>query len=140
MLDSLASGVMKNDPGWRLLALDDPELAANFVEEEQAEAESTQKKLIAKGVTGVFVVDTRTNSPAAKANLGTYDVVTAMKDTPVETVAEVCDVLQSSSAGEKIPLEGVFSANADGKQSKFGEAWTSDLVLEKGGPTSTPSR
>ncbi|WP_030383707.1 S1C family serine protease [Streptomyces sp. NRRL S-241] len=140
VIDSLASGVMKNDPGWRLLALDDPELGANFVEEEQAEAEQTQKKLMDKGVTGVFIVSTRTNSPAAKANLGTYDVVTAIKDTPVSTVAEVCDVLQSSSAGEKIPLEGVYSANADGKETKFGEAWSADLVLEKGGSTPTPSR
>ncbi|MGW6980872.1 S1C family serine protease [Streptomyces sp. NPDC054932] len=138
VLDSLATGVTKNDPGWGIVALDDPELSAYFVEEEQASVEKDQQRLIDKGVTGVFVVSARTNSPVAKANLSTGDVVTAMKDTPVATVAEVCDVLQSSPGGEKIPLEGVYSFNADGKETKFGEAWTSDLVLEKG-PAPAPS-
>ncbi|MEJ8645888.1 hypothetical protein WKI68_41040 [Streptomyces sp. MS1.HAVA.3] len=80
----------------------------------------------------MFVINARTNSPAGKVPLGTGDVLTAMKDTPVESVADVCDILQSSAPGEKVPLEGVYSLTADGKQTKFGEAWSADLVLDKG--------
>ncbi|MFD3698350.1 S1C family serine protease [Streptomyces sp. NPDC058646] len=132
VLDTLAQGVVQNDPGWSLVGLDDPTLATNFPEEYQAEAEQAQKKLIDGGVTGVFIVYTRTNSPAGKAQLGTGDVVTMMKDTPVESVADVCDILQSSTPGEKVPLQGVYSLGADGKEIKFGQAWAADLVLDKG--------
>ncbi|MEU6867308.1 trypsin-like peptidase domain-containing protein [Streptomyces sp. NPDC046876] len=132
VLDTLASGTVRNDPGWYLMALDDPELSSYYVEEDQPTVEKAQKQLIASGVTGVFVADARSDSPVAKANLEQGDVLTAVKDTPVKSVADVCDVLQSSSPGEKVPLEGVYSFNADGKKTKFGEAWTADLVLDKG--------
>ncbi|MFD9303410.1 S1C family serine protease [Streptomyces sp. NPDC060048] len=137
LLDTLDDGVAQNDPGWNLIGLDDPELSSYFLKEkDQAEAATAQKKLLDDGVTGVFVVESRTNSPASKAKLGTGDVVTAMKDTPVTSVADVCDILQSSSAGEKIPLEGVYSLNADGTETKFGAAWSADLLLDKA--TSAP--
>ncbi|WP_330331052.1 trypsin-like peptidase domain-containing protein [Streptomyces sp. NBC_00536] len=133
LLDTLADGAVKNDPGWTLVGLDDPDLSAYYVEaKDQTDAENAQKKLIADGVTGVFVIDSRTNSPAAKAQLGAGDVLTTMKDTPVASVADVCDILESSPAGEKVPLEGVYSTNADGTKTKFGEAWSADLVLDKG--------
>ncbi|MER5727541.1 S1C family serine protease [Streptomyces sp. NPDC002138] len=133
LLDTLAAGVTKNDPGWSLVGLDDPDLSSYFTDaKDQAEAAKDQKKLMADGVTGVFVLETRTNSPAAKALLGTGDVVTSMKDTPVKSVGDVCDTLESSTGGEHVPLEGVYSLNADGTKTKFGEAWSADLVLDKG--------
>ncbi|WP_374772379.1 trypsin-like peptidase domain-containing protein [Streptomyces sp. NBC_01310] len=132
ILDTLAGGVVQNDPGWTIVGLDDPELGLYFEEKDATKAEAAQKRLIDSGVTGVFVINTRTNSPAGKVPLGTGDVLTAMKDTPVESVADVCDILQSSAPGERVPLEGVYSLTADGKQTKFGEAWSADLVLDKG--------
>ncbi|MGW7439292.1 S1C family serine protease [Streptomyces sp. NPDC054849] len=133
ILDTLAGGVVQNDPGWTLVGLDDPELSLYFEDKGvAAEAEKAQKKLVDSGVTGVFVLTTRTNSPAAKVPLGSGDVLTAMKDTPVESVADVCDVLQSSAPGEKVPLEGVYALGVDGKETKFGEAWSAELSLDKG--------
>ncbi|MFG2294957.1 S1C family serine protease [Streptomyces sp. NPDC048603] len=132
VLDVLAGGDIKNSPGWDLAAVDDPDLLADYeLPEDQAIIEKAQKQLADAGVTGVLVQSAKTNSPAGKAKLTEGDVVTTIKDTPVTTVAEVCDILQSAEPGATLPMEGVYSYNADGKETKFGEAWTTDLVLSK---------
>lgn len=131
LLDQLAAGDVKNDPGWQLVDLKNPNLADYFAEEDAAKVAQTQKAL--KDVDGMMVLYTLTNSPAAKANLGTGDVITGMKDTPVTSLAEVCDVLQSAAPGETLPVAGVYSPiNADGKDMKSGESWSTDLVVDKG--------
>ncbi|WP_260610053.1 S1C family serine protease [Streptomyces sp. WAC06614] len=132
VLDTLAAGEKKNDPGWSLMGLDDPELSSNVAEEDQAAVDKIQKRLVAAGVEGVFVLYTQTNSPAFKAHLGGGDVVTGMKDAPVKSVAEVCDILQSSSPGESLPLQGVYTWDDPKENIKFGETWSADLVLGKG--------
>ncbi|RSS42991.1 PDZ domain-containing protein [Streptomyces sp. WAC07061] len=130
LLDQLAAGDRKNDPGWQLVDLKNPNLADYFAEEDAAKVAQTQKAL--KDVDGMMVVYTMTNSPAYKAKLGTGDVITAMKDTSVASLAEVCDVLQSAAPGETVPVDGVYSpVNADGKEMKSGEGWSTDLVIGK---------
>ncbi|MDK9495012.1 MULTISPECIES: S1C family serine protease [Streptomyces] len=130
LLDQLAAGDVKNDLGWKLVDLKNPNLADFFVEEAAPKVAQTQKAL--KDVDGMMVVYALTNSPAAKAKLGSGDVITDMKDTPVASLAEVCDVLQSAAPGETVPVEGVYSPiNADGKEMKSGETWTTDLVVGK---------
>ncbi|MCB5181145.1 S1C family serine protease [Streptomyces antimicrobicus] len=131
VLDSLAAGETKNDPGWSLMALDDPELSAQFVEEDQPTVEKLQKRLTDAEVSGVVVVRSLTNSPAYKAELLPGDVVTHLKDAPVASVAEVCDVLQSASPGESLPVTAVVTADDPKGQFKFGDAWTTELVLGK---------
>lgn len=127
LLDTLAAGDVKNDPGWQLIDLHDPALADYFLPEYTAKVEDTQKKL--KDTDGLMVVSTVTNSPADKAKLGAGDVITGMKDAPVASVAEVCDVLQSAAPGETVPVDGVYSFTADGKETKFGDGWTTNLVV-----------
>ncbi|CAL9606636.1 Serine protease Do-like HtrA [Streptomyces sp. enrichment culture] len=137
LLDGLAEGVRKNDPGWILAGLDDPGLPT-YLEQygvDPAAAEKAQKQLVDSGVTGVFVVNARSNTPAAKAKLGLGDVVTAVKDTKVESVGGICDILQSASPGEVLPVQGVYSINADGKEMKFGAEWETDLTLDKASTT-----
>lgn len=131
LLDQLAGGDVKNDLGWQLVDLKNPALADYFAEEDAAKVAQTQKAL--KDVDGMMVLYTLTNSPAAKAKLGSGDVITTMKDTPVTSLAEVCDVLQSAAPGESVPVGGVYSPiNADGEKMKSGETWTTDLVIDKG--------
>lgn len=130
MLAGLAAGDKKNDPGWKLIDLTDTNLSAEFNPDDQAVIKDAQTRLLKAGAEGAFTVAVRTNSPADKADLQVGDVITSLKDTPVSSVAQVCDVLQSASAGEKLALKGLSSVNADGTKYHFGDSWTSDLVLE----------
>ena len=130
LLDKLAAGDVKNDPGWLLVDLHDSALTEYFVPEDAATIKDTQKKL--KDVEGLMVVDVRTNSPAYKAKLSVGDVITGLKDTPVASIAEVCDVLQSTGPGETVPVDGVYSFSADGETTTFGDSWTTNLVVDKG--------
>ncbi|WP_308369215.1 MULTISPECIES: S1C family serine protease [unclassified Streptomyces] len=134
LLDSLAAGDTKNDPGWNIAALSDPGLSEEFVPEDQAGVARDQKKLINSGVDGVVVLNVRTNSPAYKAHLGGGDLITDVKDTPVTSVGDVCDILQSAAPGEKLALEGVWSFNVAGTKYKFGEAWAENLTLSPAKP------
>ncbi|MEU8434678.1 trypsin-like peptidase domain-containing protein [Streptomyces sp. NPDC029216] len=131
LLDQLAAGDVKNDPGWELVSLQDPELADYFAKEDAPKVAATQKQF--KDQDGMVVTYARTNSPAAKAKLEPGDVITGLKDTAVTSYADVCDVLQSAAPGETVPVTGAYSPiTANGKDIKAGEAWTTDLVVAKG--------
>ncbi|MEU3469259.1 trypsin-like peptidase domain-containing protein [Streptomyces sp. NPDC006687] len=131
LLDQLAAGDVKNDPGWQLVSVQDPDLADYFLPEDAAKVAATQKQF--KDQDAMVVTYARTNSPAAKAELEPGDVITGMKDTPVASYADVCDVLQSAAPGETVPVTGVYSPiTANGKDMKAGDAWTTDLVVDKG--------
>ncbi|MEV5171058.1 S1C family serine protease [Streptomyces flaveolus] len=138
LLDGLAAGDRHNDPGWLVGSLDDPELSSTYRDDPKAErlVADTQERLLKDGTSGLFVEDVATDSEAAKANLEIGDVITAVKDTPVATVGDLCDVLQSATPGEKLPLEGKYSLNAgattdEGHVTRFGEDWSTDLLLPK---------
>lgn len=131
ILDTLARGQVKNDPGWALKAIDDPTVVDNFLPEYQADIKAAQKRLVDKGITGVFVTNVATNSPAAKADLVPGDAITAMKDSPVASVGEVCGVLQSAGPGETIPVSGVYTYDDPKENIKFGDGWTTNLILGK---------
>ncbi|GAA2798731.1 S1C family serine protease [Streptomyces showdoensis] len=139
ILDSLAAGQVKNDPGWYLKAIDDPTVVDDFAAEYQSDVQARQKKLVDAQVTGVLVVGVSSNSPAAKADLAPMDAMTTMKDSPVASVGEVCDVLQSSGPGETIPLDGVYTFDDPNESIKFGDPWTTNLVLGKNTATSGTS-
>ncbi|MEU8979016.1 trypsin-like peptidase domain-containing protein [Streptomyces sp. NPDC048309] len=135
LLQGLADGKSKNNPGWQgLVALSDPDFSSYFPSDDQAEAQKLQDRLTAKKIDGIFVGSVDSKSPASAANLGSGDVITDIKNTPVTTVAEVCGVLQSSAPGEKITVDGVYTApgeNNDGTTYAFGDAWTTDLTLKQ---------
>ncbi|MGR4884798.1 S1C family serine protease [Streptomyces sp. LARHCF249] len=128
-LAGLAAGDTKNDPGWWLLDMSDPSLPTTF-EEIGAPDDKAFAAFQKQGVDGVMALSVTPQSQAAKANLGAGDVLTTVKGEPVTSVAEVCDVLQSTSGGEKLPVDGVYSGTLDSTGGKAGEEWTTELVLE----------
>ncbi|MGV9452841.1 S1C family serine protease [Streptomyces sp. NPDC003635] len=131
-LDPLVDGDRKNAPGWWVNSLEDPALSTLWEDpQDQQAVADAQAQLVEAGVQGLFVVNTSSNSPAEEANLGVGDVITAMKDTAVTSVPDVCNVLQSSSAGERIRLEGVYSLDLDEPGDQVGQAWQTDLVLSR---------
>ncbi|MFI6486202.1 S1C family serine protease [Streptomyces sp. NPDC050564] len=135
LLQGLADGKSKNNPGWQgLVALSDPDFAANFADEDQAAVLALQKRLAAKNIDGLYVSTVDSNSPAAEA--GIYDgvVITHLKNTPVSTVPQMCDILRSSVPGEKLSVDGAFTDSGkydDGTPYAFGDAWTADVTLKQ---------
>lgn len=127
-LAALAEGDSKNNPGWWLYDLSDPALAAMY-DEVGAPDDKAFKAFQAKKIDGVLAWIVDSQSPAAKANLGDGDVLTHVKDQPVTSVADVCDVLQSSSPREKLAVDGVYTGTFSSTGGKPGEAWTADVVL-----------
>ncbi|MEU9148519.1 S1C family serine protease [Streptomyces sp. NPDC048349] len=127
-LAGLAAGDTKNDPGWWLLDMSDPTLPGTF-EEIGAPDDKAFTAFQKQKIDGVIALSVDPQSPAAKANLGAGDVLTAVKGEPVTSVADVCDVLQSTSANEKLPVDGVYSGTLDSTGGKAGEAWTTEVVL-----------
>ncbi|MFG3495971.1 S1C family serine protease [Streptomyces sp. NPDC047928] len=130
LLDGLAEGDKKNDPGWAISAVEDPFLSEYFSDpEDQKIISGAQERLIKEKVTGLFIRETATNSPAYEAGLGLGDVITHVKDAPVASVGDLCDVLQSSAPGEKIPIDGILTVNAEVEEATFGDPWTTELEL-----------
>ncbi|AIR98313.1 S1C family serine protease [Streptomyces glaucescens] len=131
LLDGLAAGDMKNSPGWAVDSLEDPALSDFFQDpQDQRDVADVQERLAGDGVQGLFVLSTASNSPAEQANLFAGDVITTIKDTPVTSVSDMCDVLQSSAAGEKLRIEGVYAVDDPEQQGdQFGETWQTDLQL-----------
>ncbi|WP_079154220.1 S1C family serine protease [Streptomyces subrutilus] len=127
-LAGLAAGDNKNDPGWWLLDLSDPSVPAQF-EEMGAAQDKAFKAFQKQGVDGVIAMSVNPQSPAAKANLGAGDVINMVKGEPVTSVADVCDVLQSAGAGEKLTVDGVYSGALTSTGGTPGEGWTAELVL-----------
>ncbi|MEU9255905.1 S1C family serine protease [Streptomyces sp. NPDC048270] len=127
-LAGLAAGDNKNDPGWWLLDLSDPNVPAQF--EEMGPAEDKAFKAFQKqNIDGVIAMSVNPQSPAAKANLGAGDVINMVKGEPVTSVADVCDVLQSAGASEKLAVDGVYTGALTSTGGKPGEEWTAELVL-----------
>ncbi|MHB9850958.1 S1C family serine protease [Streptomyces krungchingensis] len=132
LLEGLAEGKSKNNPGWQgLVALSDPDFASYFPGQE-TEATKLQKAVTAKGIDGVYVTSVDGHSVAAKANMAAGDVITDIKDTKVTTVPQVCDVLQSSAPGEKVDLLGAYTSDTefqDGTSAKAGDTWSATVTL-----------
>ncbi|MGP3686868.1 S1C family serine protease [Streptomyces sp. IBSNAI002] len=127
-LAGLAAGDNKNDPGWWLLDMSDPSLPATFEEigpEDSKAFQAFQKQ----GIDGVIALSVSPQSPAAKANLGAGDVINMVKGEPVTSVADVCDVLQSAAANEKLSVDGVYTGTLTSTGGKPGEAWNAEVVL-----------
>ncbi|MFC9502012.1 S1C family serine protease [Streptomyces sp. NPDC057002] len=130
-LPGLAAGDMKNDPGWWLGAVSDPTLpqSAAAAGIPEGSAKDAQKRLQDEGINGLFLVDFRKNSPASNANLQQGAVIAAVNGENVSSVTELCDVLESASAGDTLNLKGVYSGVGSAGHT-FGGSWTAELVLE----------
>ncbi|WUG31458.1 S1C family serine protease [Streptomyces sp. NBC_00459] len=135
IVKELAAGKSKNNPGWgSLLAISDPDFPSYFPADDQAGAEELQRILQDSDVDGLYVSSVSSNSPASEAKLAGGDIITHLKDTAVGTVPEVCGILQSAAAGEKLGIDGIFTSEGkfdDGTPYTFGDPWHVDMTLKK---------
>lgn len=137
LLKGLADGNSKNNPGWQgLISISDPDFAYYFSDGAQADADALalQKRLLANDIDGLFVSSVDSNSPASEAQLVPGDVMTHLKDSPVTTVQQVCDILQSSTPGEKLSVTGAYTNSGtydDGTPYAFGDPWQINVTLKQ---------
>ncbi|MFI6008990.1 S1C family serine protease [Streptomyces sp. NPDC051243] len=135
LLQGLADGKSKNDPGWGdLLAISDESFELYFPEEDQDDALAMKQELQDQGIEGLYVSSVASNSPASEAKLETGDVITHLKDTAVGTDQQACDVLQSAAPGEKITVDGVFTfegTDSEGNPVSPGSAWQVNMTLDR---------
>lgn len=133
LLQGLADGKSKNDPGWgNLVAVSDEYFADYFPVEQQEDALAVQEELAAQETDGLYVQSVTANSPASDAKMEAGDVITQIKGTPVSTDQQVCDILQSAAPGEKVTVDGVVAyegTDAEGSTFTFGTPWQVQVTL-----------
>ncbi|MFI7353248.1 S1C family serine protease [Streptomyces avidinii] len=130
-LPALAAGSMKNDPGWWLGAVSDPDIAAWSATAgiDKASLQKTQKRLQDAGTDGLFVLDVRNDSAAQKAKIEQGAVITAVNGEAVSSFPELCGVLEPAEPGAKLSVEGIHSGVGRDSGHRFGDPWTADVVL-----------
>ncbi|WP_079404636.1 S1C family serine protease [Streptomyces sp. 3211] len=130
-LPGLAAGSMKNDPGWLLSAVSDPELPLRSTNTgiDKASLQKAQKRLQDKGTDGLFVLDVRNDSAAQKAKVQQGYVITTVNGEAVSSFPELCDVLDPVEPGAELSVQGVHSGVGRDSGHAFGDEWTADVVL-----------
>ncbi|MFD9304076.1 S1C family serine protease [Streptomyces sp. NPDC060048] len=129
-IPALAAGAMKNDPGWWIRAVSDPNLAGDAAVSglDKGASQAAQKRLQDAGIEGLFVFDVRKGSPAEKAGVQQGAVITKVNGEGVSSFPELCDVLEPAAVGDTLKLEGLH-AGVGAAGHTFGEAWSANVVL-----------
>lgn len=133
MLDELESGSSPDDLGWDIQPFSQVLLSDVYPALGIGTAtlgEQVDQFLIDEGTTGMWVWGSTEGKPAEEANLFTGDLITEINDTPIRTVPDVCDILQSSSPGQTLEVEGRYIS--DVSADNFLDPWTTELKLPQG--------
>ncbi len=136
LLPDLQAGRSTADAGWSLVPLDGISVAEAFAGDASWKAEGraelgleVQERIARAGIDGLYVLDSATGSPAAEVKIGFGDLVTAIEGTPVRTVEEVCEILESSGPGKKLRVRGRY-INSAPDLDRILRRWTAGMVLE----------
>jgi S1-C subfamily serine protease len=129
LLEALEGGKRTDDVGWdidafRFVPLDRLFPAIGYGTAEQGQ--QARQALNQAGIDGLWVWGTTPGSPADRAEIVAGDLITAMNGTPVSTIPDVCDVLQSASPGDVIGIDGRYIVSGP-----FAEPWQTRMKLQK---------
>ena len=130
MLKELEQGDSPNDLGWDIQPFSQVFLSDVFPVLGLGSAQFGQQVdqlLIDEGVTGLWVWGSTAGKPAEEGNLVLGDLITHLNDTPVATVPEVCDILQSTGPGQVLEVNGRYIASGDA--SNFLDEWRTEVKL-----------
>ena len=131
IVSQLASGKSLANPGWNLAAFSEVPLSRFFEQTGFGTAEEgtlADRQLASRGVDGVFVTGVESGSAAEKADppVEPGDLIRSINGTPVPTVADACEVLQSASPGQALKINGVVIASGD--RDDFGNQFTTNVT------------
>ena len=131
LLPDLIAGRSQADAGWDIAPFSQVPLADVFEATgygTRAEGLRADQELIGRGIDGMFVFGSNPGSPAEEAEIVGGDLVERINGVPVTTVKEVCDILQSTSPGQTLNVEGRWLVSGGGEH-EFGEEWVTKVTL-----------
>lgn len=134
LLSGLEAGHSQADVGWDLVPIDQVDLSQEFGQDPRwndASLGARVARLLSKPPvsSGLYVRGAATGSSADKANLGYGDLIDHIENTPVQTVADVCSIVQSHSAGSTLFVHGQYLNSATSRDKIFG-GWTDHVRLK----------
>jgi S1-C subfamily serine protease len=116
ILPNLVAGKSQGYVGWSLAPVDQVNLSKAFADDpvfQSASLGTTVQNILQKNnVKGIYVIDSTTGSPARNAKLGFGDLILSIENTPVKSVSDVCDIIQSHGAGDKLLVRGRYLNSA----------------------------
>jgi S1-C subfamily serine protease len=133
LLPTLEAGKSQSNVGWDLAPIQEVDVAAQFANDPRwndrnlglGVARDLAKPPVTTGLYGFGAV---TGSPAAKVSLGWGDVIDHIEGTPVNTVADVCSIVQSHAPGSKLLVKGVYLNSAANVKQIFAR-WHATVTL-----------
>jgi S1-C subfamily serine protease len=133
LLPNLEAGKSQAYVGWSLTPVDQVNLAGIFSQDpdfQSARLGATVQSLLRRNnVTGLYVLDTDTGSPAKQGKLFFGDLITSIEGTPVKTVSDVCDIVQSKGPGDKIIVRGRYLNSASNVDKVLVVPWRTEVTL-----------
>ncbi len=134
ILPSLEAGKSQSYVGWSLAPVDQVNLAKIFAADpdfQSARLGTAARSYINRnGLKGLYVLDTTTGSPAKNAKLFFGDFITSVEGTPVKTVAEMCDIIQSHGPGDKLAVRGRYLNSTSNPAKVLVVPWRTQLTLK----------
>lgn len=116
LLPNLEAGKNQAYVGWSVAPLDQVPLSTAFKDDPVFQSSklgnTVQGILKRNSVTGLYVLDATTGSPAKAAKLGFGDLILSIEGTPVKSVSDMCDIIQSHGPGDKLGVRGRYLNSA----------------------------
>jgi S1-C subfamily serine protease len=136
IVPDLVAGNDRLRMGWDLEPLDRIDIASEFqyflgdkLEQWGVTGAQLEAYIIDRGIPdGLYVWTSEPGLPAEKADIFAGDLVTEIDGEPVNSVGDVCDILQSQEAGATVAVDGHIIASSRRFQN-IGRSWSVDMKL-----------
>ncbi|MFN8161957.1 MAG: S1C family serine protease [Solirubrobacterales bacterium] len=120
LLPDLEAGKSRADVGWQLAPV--LLVPVSFYSDQITQGEATRYLATEGYEKNMFVLNVTPGSPVNKAAIHFGDLIQSINGTPVQTVGDVCDIVQSAAPGSALRVEGhYYYARFGTLASKFGE-------------------
>jgi S1-C subfamily serine protease len=133
LLPNLEAGKSQGYVGWSLSPVDQVSLSQAFADDpvfQSAKLGSTVQSILQRNnVKGLYVIDSTTGSPAKAAKLGFGDLILSIENTPVKSVSDMCDIVQSHGPGDKLLVRGRY-LNSASNLSQVLVRWRTQVTLK----------
>ena len=136
LLDELVAGNDYLRMGWDLRPVDTVDLRTEFkyligdtLADKGVSAGAAAQYIEELGLEkGLYVYNAEQDLPADKASIYVGDMVTHVDDEPVDTVSDVCDILESSEPGSTVAVRGHIIASSS-QLGDVGDEFEVDMEL-----------
>lgn len=133
LLPNLEAGKSQANVGWSLAPVNQINLTQVFAQDpdfQSARLGTAARSYINRnGISGLYVLDTTTGSPAKNAKLFFGDLITSIEGTPVKSVSDMCDIIQSHGPGDKLLVRGRYLNSTSTAAKVLTVPWRTQLTL-----------